>query len=85
VAELAAERGLPHACEADWVQALLSDGFTTRATVSTTSGRGVGMSAVYQEVQSLGGVLSVDSQLGVGTCWRLVLPLRASTARSVCS
>jgi signal transduction histidine kinase len=85
VAELAAERGLPHACEADLLQALLSDGFSTRATVSATSGRGVGMSAVFQEVQALGGVFSVNSQPGVGTSWRMALPLRATTAISACS
>jgi signal transduction histidine kinase len=85
VTELAAQRGLPHASEADLVQALLSDGFSTRATVSATSGRGVGMSAVYQEVRHLGGMLSVSSQTGCGTCWRISIPLRATIATSACS
>ena len=79
VTELAAERGLPLASEADLVRALLSDEFSTRKTVTATSGRGIGLSAVYHEVESLGGGVSIESQSGGGTCCRMTLPLRPTT------
>jgi len=64
--------------KADWrppSRIILSDGFTTRSTATSTSGRGIGMAAVSQAVAGAGGTLSVHSALGAGTCWRAVLPL----------
>ena len=75
VVKVAKARGLPHETPSDLLSVVLSDGFSTRAHASSTSGRGVGMAAVSQAVASLGGALSVRSQRGVGTCWRAVLPL----------
>lgn len=49
--------------------------FSTRSNVSLTSGRGVGVAAVNHEVLELGGALSVHSQNGIGTCWRISIPL----------
>jgi hypothetical protein len=43
---MAKNRGLTHESEDDLVDALFSDGFSTAESVSDTSGRGVGMSAV---------------------------------------
>jgi two-component system chemotaxis sensor kinase CheA len=73
--KLAENRGLPHTTSSDLVRAILRDGVSTRAGATSTSGRGVGMAAVYQAVTSLGGRLSVRSQRGAGTCWRVVLPM----------
>ncbi len=75
VGQAARCRGLPHQTDADLLNVLLSDGFTTSAVVTPTSGRGQGMAVVHQEVRRLGGVLSVRSARGRGTCWRMVLPL----------
>ncbi|HEY8926545.1 MAG TPA: ATP-binding protein [Polyangia bacterium] len=75
VVKLADARGLPHETPSDLLGVVLSDGFTTRAQASSTSGRGVGMAAVAQAVASLGGELSVRSQRGLGTCWCAVVPL----------
>jgi two-component system chemotaxis sensor kinase CheA len=75
VRALAAARRLPHETESDLIQAILSDGFSTRSTVMGVSGRGVGMSAVAHQVHALGGTLSVQSVVGRGTCWRMVVPL----------
>ncbi len=46
-------------------------GFTTRSTVTETSGRGVGLDAVAQAVSSLQGNIAVSSELGFGTEFRL--------------
>jgi two-component system chemotaxis sensor kinase CheA len=77
VRTLAVEQGLPHEGQDQLAQALLHPGFTTRAEVTPTSGRGVGMSAVDERVAALGGRLSVRSARGAGTCWRVTLPLSA--------
>jgi len=78
VVKVAEAGGLPHETPSDLLRILLSDGFTTRPTASSTSGRGIGTAAVAQAVTSLGGTLSVRSQRGAGTCWRVVLPIPAA-------
>jgi HAMP domain-containing protein/HPt (histidine-containing phosphotransfer) domain-containing protein len=67
----AAKRGLPAVTEADLTAALLVPGFTTRDELSSTSGRGAGMAAVYQLVREWNGRVSVVSRPGTGTIWRL--------------
>ena len=46
-------------------------GFSVRNTVTETSGRGVGLDAVVQALSSLQGHVSVSSQAGAGTEFRL--------------
>jgi two-component system chemotaxis sensor kinase CheA len=50
---------------------LLSTDFSTRAQVTQTSGRGVGLSVLAHVVSELSGSLSVESQVGLGTHWKL--------------
>jgi two-component system chemotaxis sensor kinase CheA len=76
----AAARGLPHASDADLFAALLSPGVTTRDMVTATSGRGIGLAAVSEYVTSAGGHLTVRSQAGAGTCWRISIPLPAHSS-----
>jgi two-component sensor histidine kinase len=66
----AAERGLPSTSHDDLVQALFVDGLSTRDTVNELSGRGVGLSAIRQVVDALGGTIQVDSMPGQGTTFR---------------
>jgi HPt (histidine-containing phosphotransfer) domain-containing protein len=80
VRQIAEERGLPHQSSSDLLLALLSDRFSTKSNVTEMSGRGVGMSAVNAQVLELGGALSVSSEVGAGTCWRLVFPVVSTTA-----
>jgi two-component system, chemotaxis family, sensor kinase CheA len=54
---------------------LFRPGFSTAAEVSDLSGRGVGMDAVLTTIVRLGGSVSLESELGVGTTMRLRLPL----------
>ena len=55
-------------------QLIFQRGFSTAETVSEISGRGVGMDIVVQELQRIGGEISVDSQVGEGTRFRIRLP-----------
>ncbi|WP_246375279.1 chemotaxis protein CheA [Gluconacetobacter takamatsuzukensis] len=50
-------------------------GFSTAATVSNLSGRGVGMDVVKQAIQSLGGRITISSVPGKGTTFGFSLPL----------
>jgi two-component system chemotaxis sensor kinase CheA len=67
VREKAKQRGLSSATQADLVAALLSPGFSTAASVTTTSGRGVGLAAVATAVRELGGAFDIQSTPGQGT------------------
>lgn len=50
-------------------------GFSTSDTVSNLSGRGVGMDVVRRNIQALRGTVEIDTQQGVGSIFRLRLPL----------
>lgn len=47
-------------------------------TISKIEGTGLGMSIVKKLVDSMGGTITVESQEGVGSCFRVTLPLSAS-------
>ncbi len=50
-------------------------GLSTVESVSTVSGRGVGMDVVMNNINALGGEIKVYSQTGIGTEFQLILPL----------
>ncbi len=50
-------------------------GFSTAETVSDVSGRGVGMDVVRRNINSLGGAIEIESEIGVGTTITIRLPL----------
>lgn len=50
-------------------------GFSTAATVSDVSGRGVGMDVVKRNIQDLGGRVEVKSEYGRGSTFTIRLPL----------
>ncbi len=54
---------------------LLEPGFSTAEKVSDLSGRGVGLDVVKKNINAMGGSLSISSELGIGTCFKLSLPL----------
>jgi two-component system chemotaxis sensor kinase CheA len=50
-------------------------GFSTAAAVTNVSGRGVGMDVVRTNVEKIGGTVELESEVGVGTTCRLIIPL----------
>lgn len=78
VRRIAAERGLtaggPPIIDADTLELLFLPGFSTAATVSTVSGRGVGMDAVRSAVEALGGSVGIETEAGRGTLVTFTLP-----------
>ena len=64
--------------EAEILRLILLPGFSTAEKVGELSGRGVGMDVVRRSVESLRGVLLIDSQPGAGTAITIRLPLTMS-------
>ncbi|WP_298090489.1 chemotaxis protein CheA [uncultured Sphingomonas sp.] len=54
---------------------IFAPGFSTAATISNISGRGVGMDVVRRNVQALGGRIGISSKFGQGSTFTLTLPL----------
>lgn len=57
---------------------LFAPGFSTAEVISDISGRGVGLDVVRSKIESLSGVVSVESKLGSGTKFSVQLPLTLS-------
>jgi two-component system, chemotaxis family, sensor kinase CheA len=89
VREVAIERGLLAPEEAMDVQGralhrlLFTPGFTTARSISPLSGRGVGLDVVHTNLARLSGVIDVESVAGLGTCFRLTLPLTLAMVRGL--
>lgn len=54
---------------------IMLPGFSTNKEVTEFSGRGVGMDVVRQNLEKVGGTLSIDSRLGEGTTFTIKIPL----------
>jgi len=61
--------------EREILQLIFLPGFSTAETVTSVSGRGVGMDVVRTNVEKIGGKVEVDSRTGQGTVLRLRIPL----------
>lgn len=79
VLAIAAERGIVPAdarlSDEEIDQLIFAPGFSTAREVSNISGRGVGMDVVRQNVQALGGRITIHSRPGEGSSFALALPL----------
>ena len=62
---------------------LFTPGFSTRAEVTETSGRGVGLDVVRANVAALGGLVDVDSAPGAGTSVTLTLPITLAIVQAL--
>ncbi|WP_430391030.1 chemotaxis protein CheA [Dyella sp. 20L07] len=67
--------------ENECYELIFRPGFSTAASVSDISGRGVGMDVVKTRVAELGGTLQVRSQLGRGSALELAVPLTLAIQR----
>lgn len=57
---------------------IFAPGFSTKEQVTDVSGRGVGMDVVKTNVKELSGNIEIQSKLGVGTTFKITLPLTLS-------
>ena len=61
--------------ESDIDNLLFLPGFSTASTISSISGRGVGMDVVKRSILALGGRISISSRPGQGSTFSMSLPL----------
>jgi len=54
---------------------IFAPGFSTAATVTDVSGRGVGMDVVKRNIEELRGTIDIETKLGFGTLMTIRLPL----------
>jgi len=77
----AIEKGILSAEEAaqrsdrDIISLIFRPGFSTAATVTNISGRGVGMDVVRTNIEGIGGSVDVQSTVGAGTTFTVKIPL----------
>jgi two-component system chemotaxis sensor kinase CheA len=75
----AIERGLvePNAdlAESDIYNLIFMPGFSTAESITDLSGRGVGMDVVKRNIESLRGKVEIQSALGQGSTFHILLPL----------
>ncbi len=64
-----------NASKADLLNCLFAPGFSTAATVSDLSGRGVGLDVVRLQIQELKGSIQIHTEPGQGTTFTIRLPL----------
>lgn len=76
-AELAAQLG-----ERELFEFLFLPGFSTAQKVTEISGRGVGLDVVHQTIVQISGTARVDSKVGIGTTFTLMLPITLSVMRA---
>ena len=61
--------------DTDVLLLIFNPGFSTAEVTTDVSGRGVGMDVVKSKVESLGGTVEIQSQIGAGSSTRLRLPI----------
>lgn len=77
----ALEKGLVQAADSEHlskeqkIMLIFEAGFSTAESVTDLSGRGVGLDVVKTNIQKMKGKIEVDSELGSGSCFRLILPM----------
>lgn len=69
--------------EREALQYIFSSGFSTAAEVSEVSGRGVGMDIVRSNLQRLGGLIDLETEVGKGSRFVLRLPLTLAIIRGL--
>src|SRR6185503_5626386 len=77
VRDRARAAGLLYSSTADLEAALFADGVSTKDDVTEVSGRGVGLAALRQVCQMLGGSIAIHSDLGRGTRLTIRVPISA--------
>jgi two-component system sensor histidine kinase and response regulator WspE len=71
-----------HFSEAELLEFLFLPGFSTAASVTDMSGRGVGLDAVQEMAKAVGGVVRIASRPGQGLSIQMELPLTLSVLRT---
>jgi two-component system, chemotaxis family, sensor kinase CheA len=67
----------------DILNLIYQSGISTSSIITDISGRGLGLSIVHEKIAKLNGVISVETENGKGTIFRIRLPLELATFRGI--
>ncbi len=85
--KLAIERGLmdkdSDPSPRQLLQLILHSGFSTSKTVTTLSGRGVGMDVVNSEIKQVGGSIEIESEEGKGCHFTIRIPFTLAVMQAI--
>ncbi|HEV2176741.1 MAG TPA: response regulator [Terriglobia bacterium] len=62
---------------------VFQSGISTSPMITEVSGRGLGLAIVREKAEKVGGEVSVETQPGIGTTFRLTLPVTLATFRGI--
>jgi two-component system chemotaxis sensor kinase CheA len=69
--------------EQDAAALVFHSGVSTSSILTEISGRGLGLAIVREKVEKLGGTVSLETQAGAGTTFRIILPRTLATFRGI--
>jgi two-component system chemotaxis sensor kinase CheA len=69
--------------EAELAELIFNAGFSTSPIITDVSGRGVGLDVVRRNVEALDGRIGVDWKPGLGSTFKLTLPLTLTSSRGL--
>lgn len=69
--------------DAELLRLAFASGVSTSQQVSTVSGRGLGLAIVEQKIRQLGGSVTMETEAGLGTLFRMHVPATLATARGI--
>ncbi len=69
--------------EAEALQLIFQSDFSTSPIITDISGRGLGMAIVREKVEKLGGTLTIETKVGEGTSFSMLLPVTVATFRGI--
>ncbi len=67
----------------DAVELIFLQGLSTASELTQLSGRGIGAAAVKAAIEQLRGTVAVKSELGIGTCFTLRMPLTLAIIKAL--
>ncbi|HAK60966.1 MAG TPA: chemotaxis protein CheA, partial [Nitrospiraceae bacterium] len=73
----------PETNRKDVLDLIFLPGFTTRDTVSEISGRGVGMDVVKKNVSRLSGMVTIETEAGLGSKFIITLPITLAIIKAL--
>jgi two-component system chemotaxis sensor kinase CheA len=80
---LASEAELAAMSEAQVLRYIFRAGFSTATTVTSVSGRGVGMDVVKTNIERIGGAIELTNRPGQGTTFSIKIPLTLAIASAL--
>ncbi|MHB8792301.1 MAG: hybrid sensor histidine kinase/response regulator [Thermoleophilia bacterium] len=87
IREVAIEKGLigekDELSSDDVIELLFQPGFSTSASVTEISGRGVGLDVVKNNIEKLEGSVTVESEIGAGTRFTVSLPVTLAVIKGL--